>query len=289
MYLPSLKLPTSDGGTVSISELGVGRTVIYLYPLTGQPGANLPEGWDAIPGARGCSTEACSFRDHFEDLRRAGVDSVFGLSSQDPDYQAEVVKRPHLPFVMLSDERLQLAASLKLPTFSSPRPPSPLLATHPRGPRRADRAGLLPCLPAEHPRSGGGGLAQGRRGPAILQPESLRVRTWLRRLTAHELGIHLQDAGAPPKEGIMLPRTKNRDAPSAAGWVSTIHQPVQGQCSPVWAKRSSRAREAARANGSRRFIEELPVGRAMGRGAAILRLGPVQLRQAQDIWPLSLL
>ncbi|WP_433875307.1 peroxiredoxin [Sinomonas atrocyanea] len=123
MLLPPLELPASDGSRVSISELGAGRTVIYLYPLTGQPGADLPEGWDAIPGARGCSTEACSFRDHFEDLRRAGVDSVFGLSSQDPSYQAEVVERLHLPFVMLSDERLQLADSLKLPTFSAPGHP----------------------------------------------------------------------------------------------------------------------------------------------------------------------
>ena len=123
MVLPSLELPASDGSRVSLSELGVGRTVIYLYPLTGQPGADLPEGWDAIPGARGCSTEACSFRDHFQDLRRAGAHSVFGLSTQTPSYQAEVVERLHLPFVMLSDQRLQLADALSLPTFSAPGHP----------------------------------------------------------------------------------------------------------------------------------------------------------------------
>lgn len=116
--LPSLELPTSDGERVDLGDLGPGRTVIYLYPLTGQPGVDLPEGWDAIPGARGCSTEACDFRDHFEELRQAGVDRVFGLSSQSPTYQAELVDRLHLPFTMVSDESLRLADSVRLPTFT---------------------------------------------------------------------------------------------------------------------------------------------------------------------------
>lgn len=118
--MPQLELPVSDGGTVDLAGLGTGRTVIYLYPLTGQPGVDLPEGWDAIPGARGCSTEACDFRDHFEDLRRAGAQRVFGLSSQDPAYQQEVVERLRLPFAMISDDALALADALRLPTFSAP-------------------------------------------------------------------------------------------------------------------------------------------------------------------------
>lgn len=118
--VPELELPTSDGGTVNLAGLGPGRTVIYLYPLTGRPGVDLPEGWDAIPGARGCSTEACDFRDHFDDLRRAGAERVFGLSSQGPPYQAEVVERLRLPFVMISDETLALADALRLPTFAAP-------------------------------------------------------------------------------------------------------------------------------------------------------------------------
>ncbi|WP_431278887.1 MerR family transcriptional regulator [Leifsonia poae] len=117
--MPSLHLPTSDGAGVTLAELGPGRTVVYLYPLTGRPGVDLPDGWDAIPGARGCSTEACDFRDHFEDLRAAGVDAVYGLSSQTVDYQREVVERLQLPFAMISDPQHLLAEGLGLPTFEA--------------------------------------------------------------------------------------------------------------------------------------------------------------------------
>lgn len=120
MAIPALLLPVSDGTTVDLAALGNGRTVIYLYPLTGRPGVDLPQGWDSIPGARGCSTEACDFRDHYADLQRAGVSRVFGMSSQDPDYQAEVVERLRLPFVMLSDQHFALADALNLPTFGAP-------------------------------------------------------------------------------------------------------------------------------------------------------------------------
>jgi peroxiredoxin len=120
MTLPSLTLSTSDGGEVSLSDLGPGLTILYLYPLTGRPGVELPEGWDAIPGARGCSTEACDFRDHLGDLEAAGAARVYGMSSQSVDYQAEVVQRLHLPFSMISDPDLALAEALDLPTFSAP-------------------------------------------------------------------------------------------------------------------------------------------------------------------------
>ena len=118
--LPAMSLPTSDANLVDLAALGPGRTIIYLYPLTGRPGVDLPQGWDAIPGARGCSTEACDFRDHYADLQHAGASRVFGMSSQDPQYQAEVVKRLHLPFVMLSDPQLAVADALNLPTFAAP-------------------------------------------------------------------------------------------------------------------------------------------------------------------------
>lgn len=118
--MPELTLYASDAVAVKLADLGEGRSVIYLYPLTGRPGADMPEGWDAIPGARGCSTEACDFRDHHEDLRSAGVSAVYGLSSQDSEYQAEVVDRLRLPFSMLSDEGFQLADALALPTIHAP-------------------------------------------------------------------------------------------------------------------------------------------------------------------------
>lgn len=120
MSLPDLSLGESSGSRVSLAGLGPGRTVIYLYPLTGRPGVDLPEGWDGIPGARGCSTQACSFRDHFTELAEAGAARVYGLSSQDTGYQAEVTARLRLPFTMLSDPDFALGDALALPTFAAP-------------------------------------------------------------------------------------------------------------------------------------------------------------------------
>jgi peroxiredoxin len=117
--MPALSLPTSDGGVVRLDDLGPGRTVVYLYPMTGQPDVDLPSGWDDIPGARGCSTEACDFRDHFADLQADGVSQVYGFSSQSPAYQDEVVGRLRLPFVMISDEGFALGDALRLPTFAA--------------------------------------------------------------------------------------------------------------------------------------------------------------------------
>jgi peroxiredoxin len=114
---PHISLPSTAGERVALDELRPGRTVIYVYPLTGQPGIDLPQGWDSIPGARGCTTEACSFRDHHHDLVDAGASRVYGLSSQDSNYQLELVNRLRLPFAMLSDEHLSLTRAIHLPTF----------------------------------------------------------------------------------------------------------------------------------------------------------------------------
>jgi peroxiredoxin len=116
MRLPSLPLEATDGSQVDLSKFP-GRTVVYIYPRTGVPGRSMPEGWNEIPGARGCTPQSCGFRDHFTELKRLGVARVFGLSTQDSAYQREAVERLHLPFAVLSDERLELARALKLPTF----------------------------------------------------------------------------------------------------------------------------------------------------------------------------
>jgi peroxiredoxin len=116
MKLPSLRLKATDGSQVDLSKLS-GRTVVYIYPRTGVPGRPLPEGWNEFPGARGCTPQSCGFRDHFAELKRLGVARVFGLSTQDSAYQREAVERLHLPFAVLSDERLELARAIKLPTF----------------------------------------------------------------------------------------------------------------------------------------------------------------------------
>jgi peroxiredoxin len=116
MKLPAVLLPASDGGTVDLGTLG-GRVVLYVYPATGKPGVKLPEGWDQLPGARGCTPQSCSFRDHFAELRGLGVAHVYGLSAQPVADQAEAAARLHLPFGLLSDEAGALREALGLPWF----------------------------------------------------------------------------------------------------------------------------------------------------------------------------
>ena len=118
MTLPDLALPATYGAAVNLSKLK-GRTVVYVYPRTGVPGVDLPPGWNDIPGARGCTPQSCSFRDHFGELNRLGVAQLYGLSTQDTAYQQEAATRLHLPFAILSDEKLALTTALKLPTFST--------------------------------------------------------------------------------------------------------------------------------------------------------------------------
>ena len=115
--LPSVPLTSTSGDRVDLSAL-TGTTVVYCYPLTGRPDQELPGGWDEIPGARGCTPQSCAFRDHHADLRDLGA-RVFGLSTQTSAYQQEAAQRLHLPFPLLSDENLELARALDLPTFDA--------------------------------------------------------------------------------------------------------------------------------------------------------------------------
>ena len=117
MRLPDLALPATRGGAINLALLA-GRSVLYIYPRTGVPGVDLPPGWDDIPGARGCTPQSCGFRDHFAELKTLGVSHLFGLSTQDTDYQREAAERLHLPFAILSDAKLAFARALNLPTFS---------------------------------------------------------------------------------------------------------------------------------------------------------------------------
>lgn len=115
--LPDIALPATDGSRVSLARRG-GRLVVFAYPRTGEPGKPaLAEDWDMIPGARGCTPQACAFRDRHKELIAAGATSVFGLSTQDTGYQLEAVKRLHLPFSLLSDAKLTLTKALGLPTM----------------------------------------------------------------------------------------------------------------------------------------------------------------------------
>jgi len=115
--MPSLSLLATDDTAVDLSML-TGRTVVFAYPRTGEPGKiSLVDDWDMIPGARGCTPQTCAFRDLFAELKAAGAEHVFGLSTQDNVYQTEMASRLHLPFPVLSDEKLALSRALKLPTM----------------------------------------------------------------------------------------------------------------------------------------------------------------------------
>jgi len=116
MAMPQVSLRSTAGRMVDLSNLTAARTVIYCYPMTGVPGKPLPEGWDMIPGARGCTPQTCGFRDHYQELLRLHAE-VFGLSTQTTEYQLEMAQRLHLPFEILSDAEFRLCEALRLPTF----------------------------------------------------------------------------------------------------------------------------------------------------------------------------
>ena len=117
MALPDLELPSTSKRRVNLSKVSAPRIVIYAYPMTGRPDRQLPQGWDDIPGARGCTPETCGFRDHHKDLAKLHAE-VFGVSTQDTAYQQEMVARLEVPFEVLSDERMAFARALNLPTFT---------------------------------------------------------------------------------------------------------------------------------------------------------------------------
>ncbi len=117
MQVPSICLPSTTGQDICLAKLQQ-RVVVYCYPLTGKPGHKLPQGWEQIPGARGCTVEACAFRDYYRELQSLHV-QVFGLSTQSTADQQELVERLHIPFGLLSDANLSFIHALHLPTFET--------------------------------------------------------------------------------------------------------------------------------------------------------------------------
>ncbi len=118
MQLPSIALAATSGESVDLAALD-GIAVVYVYPRTSPADGSAIQGWDALPGARGCTAQSCAFRDHYAELRKAGAQRVFGLSVQSTAYQREAVERLHLPFPLLSDESRKLAEALGLPVFEA--------------------------------------------------------------------------------------------------------------------------------------------------------------------------
>ena len=118
LHLPDIDLASTSGGELSMKKCSTGRWILFIYPRTGVPGQDEPLGWADIPGAKGCTAEACSFRDSLVELNEAGAQNVIGLSVQSSVYQREAVERLHLPYPLVSDEKGRLTEALKLPTFT---------------------------------------------------------------------------------------------------------------------------------------------------------------------------
>jgi peroxiredoxin len=116
--VPSVVLPSSLGGELDLAEAARERLVVYIYPRTGTPGEPSPEGWDDIPGARGCTAQSCAFRDAQQELARHGA-TLIGISTQTPQEQAEFAERERIPYPLLSDHDMQLAGAMGLPTFET--------------------------------------------------------------------------------------------------------------------------------------------------------------------------
>jgi peroxiredoxin len=114
--IPSISLPSTSNSPTDISTLP-GLTILFFYPRTAAPHENVPETWNAIPGARGCTPQACSFRDASDEFGKYGVSRIFGCSTQSTEYQRELKERTKLNYELLSDEELKLAEGMGLPTF----------------------------------------------------------------------------------------------------------------------------------------------------------------------------
>ncbi|KAH9238215.1 hypothetical protein K456DRAFT_1826738, partial [Colletotrichum gloeosporioides 23] len=118
LFLPSTPLPTASDPSTSIDVSTLPRLVlIFVYPRSATPGEVIPPEWDAIPGARGCTPQACSYRDNAARLAGAGVAHLFGVSAQTAEVQREFREREHLPYELLSDAGSEMARGLGLPTF----------------------------------------------------------------------------------------------------------------------------------------------------------------------------
>ncbi|CAA9892893.1 Peroxiredoxin [Candidatus Methylobacter favarea] len=115
--MPNASLWSTDDQEINLSCL-FGWNVIFCYPMTGSPGFSIPEGWVQIPGAAGCTPQACSYRDNYTELKRNGV-GVYGISTQTSEAQKEASNRLRLPYPLLSDTDNSFSSALKLPLLEA--------------------------------------------------------------------------------------------------------------------------------------------------------------------------
>ena len=113
---PNISLPNQDGNLLNLNRLDTFRMVLYFYPMTGRPDRPLPDNWNNIPGAKGCTIQTCSFRDNYDEIISLNAVPI-GISSQSVDYNKEMTSRLKVPYDVLSDEKLELSNELNIPTF----------------------------------------------------------------------------------------------------------------------------------------------------------------------------
>ena len=113
---PNISLPNQDGNLLNLHRLDTFRMVLYFYPMTGRPDRPLPDNWNNIPGAKGCTIQTCSFRDKYDEIISLNAVPI-GISSQSVDDNKEMTSRLKVPYDVLSDEKLELCTELNIPTF----------------------------------------------------------------------------------------------------------------------------------------------------------------------------
>ncbi len=113
--VPEVRLPATGGRSLDVVASSA-FTVVFLYPMTGTPGQPLPEGWLELPGAFGCTSESCAYRDLVEEFARAEA-TIHGVSTQTAAEQDEFAEREHIDYPLLSDAGHRLVEALRLPLF----------------------------------------------------------------------------------------------------------------------------------------------------------------------------
>jgi peroxiredoxin len=115
--IPDISLPTQDNNFLKLNRSDTFRLVIFCYPVTGHPERPLPENWNFIPGAKGCTYLNCSFRDNYENLINANSLPV-GVSTQSVHDIKEMTSRLKIPYDIVSDQDLLFSSAINLPISS---------------------------------------------------------------------------------------------------------------------------------------------------------------------------
>ena len=101
---PDVNALDSSGKTVDLAaRLKDGLALVYFYPKADTPG---------------CTAQACSLRDSYEDLQEAGV-TIYGVSMDPVDAQRAFKDKHNLPFTLLADPDGKVVKSFGVPARGS--------------------------------------------------------------------------------------------------------------------------------------------------------------------------